>query len=88
MKKDFAATVGEKLALPPETMGEVPLVQICGKRRVSIENHRGILEYTDGVVKVAVKRGSILVQGSALTIARMTRRYVEISGNLRSVELE
>lgn len=81
-------TVGEKFSLPPETLGEVPVVQLQGKRLVSIENHRGILEYTDEAVKVAVKRGCVLVRGSGLTIVRMTRNCVEISGNIFAAELE
>lgn len=88
LKKEFANTVGEKLALPPETLGEVPLVQLHGRRRVSIENHRGILAYTDSEVRVCVKRGSVLVEGSGMSIVRMTRRYVEISGSIRSVTME
>lgn len=88
MKKEFAHTVGESLSLPPETIAEVPLTSLRGKRSVCIENHRGILAYTDECVKVAVKRGSISVFGTHLTIARMTRGCLEIRGHIRSIELE
>lgn len=88
MKKDLTNTVSEKLSLPPETIADIPLVQMHGKRRVSVENHRGILEYTDSTVKVSVKRGSLSVIGSGLSILRMTRRCVEISGTIRALEWE
>ena len=88
MKKDITAAVGEKLSIPAETLGEVPVVLLRGKRSVSIENHRGITEYRDTTVAVAVKRGCVRVSGSALSIARMTRKSVEIRGTIRTIELE
>lgn len=88
MKKNFSENLSEKLSVPQETLGEVPLVQLHGKRTVCIENHRGILEYTDTLVKVSVKRGTIAVVGSRMEIARMTRRLLEIRGCIQRVELE
>lgn len=76
------------MAIPQETIGETALVQLHGKRTVCIENHRGILEYTDSLVRVAVKRGSIGIVGDGMEIARMTRRLVEIRGRIQRVELE
>lgn len=88
MKRDFSDAVSEKLALPQETLTQAPLVQLHGKRSVCIENHRGILEYTDCLVRVAVRRGTIAVIGSRMEIARMTRRIVEIRGCIERVEME
>lgn len=36
MKKDITGAVGEKLSIPAETLGEVPVVLLRGKRSVSI----------------------------------------------------
>ena len=88
MKKDISGMVGDKLSIPAETFGEVPVVLLRGKRSVNIENHRGITEYKDTTVTVAVKRGSVRVTGNALCIARMTRKNVEIRGTVRMIELE
>lgn len=88
MKKNFTDTVSEKISVPQETMSQIPLVQLRGKRSVCIENHCGILEYTDSLVKVQVKRGNIAVIGCRLEIARMTKRIVEIRGNIQRLELE
>lgn len=88
MKKENERTLFERFRLPPETIPNTPLIQVREKRSVCIENHGGILEYTDSAVKVAVKRGAITVYGDGLTIARMTRRIIEIRGCIRSLELE
>ncbi len=88
MKKDLTATVSDKLSIPAETLGEVPLVLLRGKRRVSIENHRGVTQYEDTLVQVAVKRGSVRVVGYGLSIVSMSKNSVDICGTIRAIELE
>lgn len=88
LKNNFTDAVSEKISVPQETMAQVPLVQLHGKRSACIENHCGIIEYTDSLVRIAVKRGNVAVIGSRLEIARMTKRIVEIRGNIQRLELE
>lgn len=88
MKKGLTNTVGEGLNLPQETFSGMALIQLRGKRSVSIENHFGIAEYTDELVRVTVRRGCVRILGRGLTISHMTRRHLEIRGTIRAVELE
>ncbi len=88
MKRRFTDAFSEGLDIPQELLSETPLAQLRGKRSVCIENHCGIAEYSDECVKVSVKRGIIAVHGEQLTIARLTRRRVEIRGRIRAVELQ
>lgn len=81
-------TLGEALAIPQETYSDQPLTQLRGRRNAVVENHNGILEYTDERVKIAVKRGSVCVIGAGLRIAQMTRSRVEIRGSIQRLELE
>lgn len=88
MKKDITNTISDKLSIPPETLGEVPFVILRGKRRVSIENHRGVTQYEDTLVQVAVKRGCVRILGSGLSIISMSKNCLEICGTIRAVEME
>ena len=88
MKHDFVNSVSEKLSLPAEAIGEIALTELRGKRSVHIENHRGILEYSDDLIKISVKRGAISVIGGNLRIVCMNRKCVEIRGSIRALELE
>ena len=88
LKKDFVNSVSEKFALPQESLSGVPLIQLRGKRSISIENHGGILEYGDTTVKISVKGGTVTVRGFELSICRMTRKCLEIRGKILGLELE
>lgn len=87
MKREHKS-VSERLDLPAEALSNVPLAELHGKHLACVENHCGIVEYTPELVRIAVRHGSISVHGACLTIARMTRRRVEVRGTVFSVELE
>lgn len=88
MKQSFSEKLSEKAAIPEELISDVAVMQVRGKRSVCIEHHMGVQAYEQEYVRIAVKRGCIHVYGAALTIARMTKKTVEIRGRLQRLELE
>lgn len=88
LKRNLSEKISEKTAIPEELISDVAVMHVRGKRSLSIENHRGVQAYEQEHIQIAVKRGCIHIYGFALTIARMTKKSVEIRGNLQRVELE
>ncbi len=88
LKKDFVSTVSNRLSLPAEALSASPLIQLHGRQCLSVENHGGILEYTDTELKIAVKGGFLRIKGRDLSIGRMSRRCLEIRGRISGLELE
>lgn len=88
MKYDIVGAVSDRLSVPEETIADVPLVELRGKRSVAVENHRGIAEYSEESIRIHVKRGFLSVIGHGLRIVCMNRKRLEIRGIIRSVELE
>ncbi len=88
MKQEFVHSIGQKLSIPTEAMTQQPCVCLRGKRSISIEHHKGILEYSQECVRIAVHRGVIGIFGRELTVTRMSERTMELSGKIERVELE
>lgn len=88
MKVDFVGAVSDRLSIPEETIADVPLIELRGRRSISVENHRGIAEYSPERIQIHLKRGSISVGGDDLRIVCMNRKRLEIRGGIRCVELE
>ena len=65
----------------------VPIIEIAGNRRVLIECHKGISQYTDRLVCVNVKFGFVQVSGESLEICRMTKDQLVISGCIEQISL-
>lgn len=66
----------------------MPLVEICGQKRVLVENHLGIVDYTLQQVSIKVYFGFINIQGSSLKITKMCKEKLVISGNIDAVNFQ
>ena len=60
---------------------------IAGDRRVLIENHFGVKEYSREKIGVKVKYGLVCVCGCDLELIRMTKEQLIISGRIDAVTL-
>ena len=75
----------ERFALPAEALGHGRLI-LSGDSHLLIENHRGILEYSEEKVVLALKRGRISISGSKLKLCAMNSAELLISGRIENVE--
>ena len=71
--------------LPGEIVPGQPLVEIFGDHRVLIENHKGVVGYGDTEICVKVKFGVLKICGRELTLCRMTKEQLVISGTIDGV---
>ena len=49
-KRDRAELLADKLDIPADALGSVKL-SLCGRSRLLIENHRGIITYNDNLIR-------------------------------------
>ena len=77
----------DQMDLAAEPLPGLPLVEIAGERRILIENHSGVSLYGPEHICVHVKFGQISVRGSGLSMAKMSRRQLVITGRVDSVNL-
>lgn len=78
----------DRLDLPGEVVAGQPRLELTGFSKLSVEHHRGVLEYTDEAVTVALQTGRVRVTGQHLSISLMNHEYVVVDGDLRNVALE
>lgn len=86
-RKNWMERIVSAADLPDEPVPGIPLVEIAGERRVLIENHCGVTEYSPQSICVRVKFGRICVSGNGLSLARMTKGQLIISGKVDSIHL-
>ena len=77
----------ERFDLPLEAIGHGRII-LSGNSHLMIENHRGVLEYTEELVLIALKKGRLRVRGSGLSLAAIEGESVAIVGKIQAVELE
>lgn len=62
-----------------------PILHVVGTNRIDIENHRGIIEYTDRKIRIESKIGMIIISGRDLLISEIDKYTISIFGKLDSI---
>ena len=73
--------------LPDEPLNGLPLVEIAGDRRVLIERHLGVTEYTKERILIKVRIGQICVYGDEMELSSMTKGQLIIRGQIAGVHI-
>ena len=73
-------------ALCDDLHGARPRVEIIGNSRVVVENHRGIQEYDDGVLRVRCSGCEVRITGTGLTLTALSLDELAVTGTIVSVE--
>lgn len=79
-------SAAERCGIPAEALGECRII-LSGKNYLSLENHKGLLEYSGDLLRFACPSGIIQVRGRALELAAMDQKSVVVRGEILSVEL-
>ena len=87
-KKNLKTRITDASGMPKDVVLGVPLVTIIGQDEVCVENYRGILEYTDKLIRVQTKLGKIHVLGRSLQIEYYTNDEMKIVGHITQIELQ
>lgn len=85
-REQLAERFAEAASMPRDVVMGVSVITITGRNEICIENYRGILEYTDLLIRVQTKSGQIRLSGKNLQIEYYTNDEMKITG--RIVQLE
>ncbi len=78
--------MAEATSFPKDVVLGVPILTMTGRLELCIENYRGIIEYTDVLIRVQSKSGQIKVSGKRMQIEYYTNDEMKITGQIQSVE--
>ena len=86
-KRDRAELLADKLDIPADALGSVKL-SLCGRSRLLIENHRGIITYNDHLIEIDCGSVQLAVRGDALRLGAMNGSDMFICGRIIALEFE
>lgn len=80
------ANISDALEIPKDILLDLPRITFVGNLQVSIENHKGIVEYSNENIRVKMKDGIIKVSGMDLAIKTIITEEIIISGKISSID--
>ncbi|UOQ46347.1 sporulation protein YqfC [Halobacillus salinarum] len=85
-KQQLRAWLGRSFDLPSDVMLDLPRITTIGSIHVYIENHTGLLHFSDEEVRLQYKQGQIKIVGRDLGVKMMLKEEILLEGSLQSVE--
>lgn len=85
-KEQFGEKLASAASMPKDVVLGASVITILGRNEVCIENYRGIIEYTDTLIRVQTKSGQIRLTGKRLQIEYYTNDEMKITGLVTALE--
>ena len=79
-------TIRERFAdavdISKDVILDTALIRMIGNRELTLENYKGILEYTETCIRVKAKPYIIKITGSGMEIKTITQEMLYITGRI------
>ncbi|WP_431732474.1 sporulation protein YqfC [Clostridium pasteurianum] len=84
---NFRKMVAEKLDFPGDAVMYTPKINISvtGNGEITIENYKGIIEFTDKLIKVNTEVGIINISGTNFEIIFISGNTIILSGKFKTI---
>jgi sporulation protein YqfC len=80
LRKKLNEWTSQVIDLPPDVTLDLPRLTLIGNRRLSIENHRGLMHFSSELMKLAISNGHLELQGKELMIRTITLEEISVEG--------
>ncbi|MEK5523551.1 sporulation protein YqfC [Heyndrickxia sp. FSL W8-0423] len=73
------------MELPQDVMMDLPRITMIGQIHIYIENHRGLLTFSDREVRLLLKQGQLLIKGQSFVIKTILPEEILLEGKIDEV---
>lgn len=84
---DFKMSITDALELPLDVALDLPKIILVGNLKINITNHKGIIEYTNELIRINSKIGMIKITGKSLEIKNVLMEEITVNGFIEKVEI-
>jgi sporulation protein YqfC len=84
---EYKDKIIESMGIPKEILSQYPKITITGETDITVENIKGIIEYTTDLLKINTYLYIIKINGEGLLIDEITSKIISVKGKIKSVEL-
>lgn len=79
-KTEYMENLSEKIGLSSDILAGAPILTMIGQTELSIENYKGIIEYTGDLLRIQTKTGRIHIEGKNLVLRNYSEDTMKVSG--------
>jgi sporulation protein YqfC len=75
----------QTMDLPQDVMMDLPRITMIGQIHIYIENHRGLLTFSEKELRLLLKQGQLLIKGKAFVIKMILPEEILLEGKIEHV---
>lgn len=83
--KRIRAWLTTQLDLPQDVMMDLPRITMIGPIHIYIENHRGLLTFSEKEVRLLLEQGELLIKGRGFVIKTILPEEILLEGKIEQV---
>jgi sporulation protein YqfC len=84
-RQQLSRWITNTFELPPDVMMDLPRITMVGQLHIYIENHRGLLTFTDTELRLLLKQGQLLIKGESFVIKTILPEEILLEGKINQV---
>jgi sporulation protein YqfC len=77
--------ITKNMELPQDVMMDLPRITMIGHIHIYIENHRGLIAFSDKELRLLLKQGQLLIKGKAFVIKTILPEEILLEGKIDQV---
>lgn len=88
VKKHWLSRAAHWLDLPEDLITDLPRIEWIALKTVKIENHKGMIHYSDSSIIFSISYGRLIIKGRGLMISSLSREYAAAHGDISQIHIE
>lgn len=78
--------VAKMLEIPEEVASDRPKITTVGRKEVLVENYKGIIEFSNEIIRIDSNHGIITITGKNMKIREITVEDIVITGDIENID--
>lgn len=74
-----------RLQLPADAVMDLPRITMVGQLHIYIENHQGVLKFSNDEVRLLLKQGQLLIKGQDFMLKTILPEEILLEGKIEHV---
>ncbi|WP_227934928.1 sporulation protein YqfC [Alkalihalobacillus deserti] len=85
MRQQMKNWMTKQMQLPADVMMDLPRITMIGQLHIYIENHRGVLRFSNQELRLLLKQGQLLIKGDNFVIKTILPEELLLEGRIDQV---
>jgi sporulation protein YqfC len=85
--RNFKRKAAKALDLPSDIITDLPRLTMIGFVQLYIENHHGVLLFSDSELRLLLKKGQLIIKGEGLTIRMILSEELFLEGSIHQIQI-